>query len=171
MSLRSCRQPSTLGQGSACEALKTQWRLLSILRTPALPDSDPRLIAGTGRARALVRRARAERGIFTSPDCAAPVTVGWLRPVILLPLNWRSWPAAELDVVLIHEREHVRRRDPLIRHSSLLHALGVDLKVQQELLRHADIRTTMNIYTHAVPAALREANSKVVRLVLPAQVA
>ena len=56
-------------------------------------------------------------------------------------------------------------------HSSLLHALGVDLKVQQELLRHADIRTTMNIYTHAVPAALREANSKVVRLVLPAQVA
>jgi hypothetical protein len=47
----------------------------------------------------------------------------------------------------------------------------VDLKVQQELLRHADIRTTMNIYTHAVPAALREANSKVVRLLLPAQVA
>jgi integrase len=56
-------------------------------------------------------------------------------------------------------------------HSTLLHALGVDLKVQQELLRHADIRTTMNIYTHAVPTALREANSKVVRLVLPAQVA
>jgi site-specific recombinase XerD len=49
--------------------------------------------------------------------------------------------------------------------------LGVDLKVQQELLRHADIRTTMNIYTHAVPDALRTANSKVVRLVLPAQVA
>jgi len=56
-------------------------------------------------------------------------------------------------------------------HSTLLHALGVDLKVQQVLLRHADIRTTMNIYTDAVPAALREANSKVVRLVLPAQVA
>jgi hypothetical protein len=35
-------------------------------------------------------------------------------------------------------------------------------KVQQELLRHADIRTTMNIYTHPVPAASREANSKVV---------
>jgi len=55
-------------------------------------------------------------------------------------------------------------------HSTLLHALGVDLKVQQELLRHADIRTTMNIYTQAVPT-LREANSTVVRLVLPAQVA
>jgi Phage integrase family len=56
-------------------------------------------------------------------------------------------------------------------HSSVLHALGVDLKVQQELPQHADIRTTMNIYTPGVPAALREANSKVVRLVLPAQVA
>jgi site-specific recombinase XerD len=54
--------------------------------------------------------------------------------------------------------------------STLLHALGVDLKAQQELLRHADIRTTMNIYTQAIPCALREANSKVVRLVIPAQV-
>jgi site-specific recombinase XerD len=34
---------------------------------------------------------------------------------------------------------------------------GVDLKMQQELLRHADIRTTLNINTQAVPAALREA--------------
>jgi site-specific recombinase XerD len=33
----------------------------------------------------------------------------------------------------------------------MLRPLGVDLKVQQELLRHADIRTTMNIYTQAVP--------------------
>jgi integrase len=56
-------------------------------------------------------------------------------------------------------------------HSTLLHSLGVDLKVQQELLRHADIRTTLNIYTQAVPGALREAKSKVVRLLIPAQVA
>ena len=56
------------------------------------------------------------------------------------------------------------------RHSyaTLLRFLEVDVKVQQELLRHADIRTTMNIYTQAVPEALREANSKVVRMVLPA---
>jgi len=43
--------------------------------------------------------------------------------------------------------------------------------VMQELLRHADVRTTMNIYTRAVPTALRVANSKVLRLVPPAQVA
>lgn len=53
-------------------------------------------------------------------------------------------------------------------YSTLLHAYGTDMKVQQELLRHSDIRTTMNIYTHTVSLALREANSKVVRMILPA---
>jgi integrase len=52
-------------------------------------------------------------------------------------------------------------------YSTLLRALRVDLKVQQELLRHSDIRTTMNIYTRAVPDAMREANRKVVEMVLP----
>lgn len=52
-------------------------------------------------------------------------------------------------------------------YSTLLNEHGTDLKVQQELLRHADIRTTMNIYTTAVPERLRSANSKVVRLLLP----
>ena len=44
---------------------------------------------------------------------------------------------------------------------------GVDVKVQQELLRHADIRTTMNIYTQVVPQAMREAHGKVVEMLLP----
>jgi integrase len=53
-------------------------------------------------------------------------------------------------------------------YSTMLRSPGVDVKVQQELLRHADIQTTMNVYTQAVSDAKREANSKVVRLVLPA---
>jgi integrase len=43
-------------------------------------------------------------------------------------------------------------------YSSLLREHEVDIKVQQALLRHAGIRTTMNIYTQAVPRAVREAN-------------
>jgi hypothetical protein len=35
---------------------------------------------------------------------------------------------------------------PTVR-SSMLRQLGVDVKVRPELLRHADVRTTMNIYT------------------------
>lgn len=54
-------------------------------------------------------------------------------------------------------------------YSSLLREHEVDIKVQQALLRHADIRTTMNIYTQAVPRAVREANRKVVRNILGKQ--
>jgi hypothetical protein len=38
--------------------------------------------------------------------------------------------------------------------------------VQQELLLHANIQTTMNIYTQAVSDQKRAANSKVVEMVL-----
>jgi integrase len=47
-------------------------------------------------------------------------------------------------------------------YSTLLHSLGAAPAVQKELLRHADIQTTMNIYTQAVTTAKREAASKVV---------
>jgi integrase len=49
----------------------------------------------------------------------------------------------------------------------MLRAIGTDVKVQQELLRHADIQTTMNVYTQAVSEAKREAVNKVVRMILP----
>jgi integrase len=39
--------------------------------------------------------------------------------------------------------------------------------VQQKLMRHSDIRTTMNIYGDAVTADMREAHQKVVNLALP----
>jgi site-specific recombinase XerD len=52
-------------------------------------------------------------------------------------------------------------------YSCLLRQLGVDVKVQQELMRHSDIRTTMNVYTQAVSEQKRSAQSSVVRLVLP----
>jgi hypothetical protein len=45
------------------------------------------------------------------------------------------------------------------------------LKVQQELMRQADIRTTRNIYVRTMEKSKREAHGKVVRLVLASQVA
>ncbi len=44
---------------------------------------------------------------------AVPATWGVLRPVIVLPVSARAWPAARLDAVLHHELAHVRRRDAL----------------------------------------------------------
>ena len=49
---------------------------------------------------------------------------------------------------------------------SWLDASGAPLKVQQELMRHASITTTMNVYGKAMPSIKREANSKVVSMVL-----
>lgn len=54
---------------------------------------------------------------------------------------------------------------------SLLDETGAPMKVQQELMRHADIRTTMNIYGKAMEKSKREAHGKVVRLLLPSRVA
>lgn len=79
-----------------------------------------RLTAGVLQALALRRRATLVDGVLVSPSCAAPVTVGWLRPVVILPEDWRNWSAAKLDAVLTHEREHVRRRDPLVQWLAVL---------------------------------------------------
>jgi hypothetical protein len=58
------------------------------------------------------------------------------------------------------------------RHSlaTNLRALGVDIKVAQELMRHSSCRTTLDIYTRAVDQQKREASLKVVSLMLPLDV-
>jgi site-specific recombinase XerD len=54
------------------------------------------------------------------------------------------------------------------RHSlaTNLRALGVDVKIAQELLRHANSRVTMDIYTQAVSTQKREASGKVFEMML-----
>jgi len=86
-------------------------------------------------------------------------------------LPYRPWGVQQRSLKPAGERSGLK---PAIgwhtfRHSysTLLRHLKVDVKVQQELLRHADIRTTLNVYTQGVSDDLREANGKVVRLLLP----
>jgi integrase len=52
--------------------------------------------------------------------------------------------------------------------STLLASNGEDMKTVQSLLRHANPSITMSIYTHAVSSKKREAQSRVVEMVLPA---
>jgi integrase len=49
-------------------------------------------------------------------------------------------------------------------YSSLLRATGADIKVVQELLRHASSRVTLDTYTQAVTPHKRKAQSEVIRL-------
>jgi beta-lactamase regulating signal transducer with metallopeptidase domain len=66
-------------------------------------------------------------GVATTPIVAeaeviaVPVTMGVLRPVILLPSDWREWEDAKIEAVIAHEMSHVVRRDTLTQHFSLLH--------------------------------------------------
>ncbi len=53
------------------------------------------------------------------------------------------------------------------RYRSWLDAVGTPIAVQQKLMRHADIRTTMNIYGDVVTNQESEAHSKIVGLALP----
>ena len=51
-------------------------------------------------------------------------------------------------------------------YSTMLRAAGVDIKVQQELLRHATIQSTLNVYTQAISEQKRTANTQLVEMVL-----
>ena len=55
-----------------------------------------------------------------------------------------------------------------LRHTyrTWLDSVGTPLGVQQRLMRHADIRTTMNVYGDAATADMQEAHGKIVALAL-----
>lgn len=91
-----------------------------------------RLLIGLRRALQIVRRARAielppttncrPQGtrIVASTEVVVPLTIGYLRPTIVLPADWHTWSQSLLAATLAHEGEHVRRHDPVV---SLLAAM------------------------------------------------
>ena len=81
-----------------------------------------RLLYGWSLAFAMARRARSGGPIpirvpvqvYESSEVMVPMTVGAVRPVIVLPAAWRSWDSDTLAAIVAHEAAHVRRHDPLI---------------------------------------------------------
>ena len=118
-------------------------------------------------AEALLRWQRSTE--FNRPDdwiFASPFKAG--------ALPWQPWRVQQRHIAPAAKRcgiGHIGWHT--FRHTfrSLLDETGAPIKVQQELMRHADIRTTMNIYGKAMEKSKREAHGKVVRLVLASQVA
>ena len=53
-------------------------------------------------------------GLYESPSLATPVTVGAIRPRIVLPGTWNTWTETTREAVIAHERAHAKRRDPLV---------------------------------------------------------
>ena len=52
--------------------------------------------------------------IYESSDVTVPMTVGAIRPVIVLPMTWKRWEPDTLAAIVAHEAAHVRRRDATI---------------------------------------------------------
>jgi len=76
-----------------------------------------------------------------------------------LPIHEERWGAAgKYGSVGWHTFRHTYR--------SWLDDTGAPVGVQQKLMRHAQVSTTMNVYGNALMGAKREANSKVVRMAL-----
>jgi len=93
---------------------------------------------------------------------ASPATAG----------QWPYWPDTILKrkIIPAARTAGVNKRIGwhTFRHTyaTLLKDNGEDVKVVQELLRHATINTTMNVYAQALSPAKRQAQSKVVQMLV-----
>ncbi len=91
---------------------------------------DPRLLT----LLEALRSAMNWRGAVEARECrdlSGAATVGWRRPVLLLPADWRDWSEVELRAVLAHELAHVRGGDYLV---GLLARLSVALHFYHPLV-------------------------------------
>jgi len=75
---------------------------------------------------------------------------------------WRELDRASEAAGLGHVGTHTFRHS----YRMWIDAIGTPIGVQQKLMRHSDIRTTMNIYGDAASEDLRDAHGKIVRLAL-----
>lgn len=87
------------------------WRKLKVL--VRLAEIAP---AWELAARDLAQRfgLRCRVAVLCSHRVSTPVLIGWIRPVILLPLAVAvGFPASQVELILAHELAHLRRWDPL----------------------------------------------------------
>jgi GWxTD domain-containing protein len=79
------------------------------------------------RLAALASRMAISRRVALFDSCLAevPVVIGYLRPVILMPVGLMAGlPAAQIEAILLHELAHIRRHDYLV---NLLQVLAESL--------------------------------------------
>jgi integrase len=116
---------------------------------------DPEMLGELKAWRQITQFAADEDWVF-----ASPVKLGrqpWSSDQV-----WRNFgragEAVGIGKIGTHSMRHTYR--------SWLDAAGTTLAVQQKLMRHGDIRTTMNVYGDVVTNEMQEAHSKVVRMAL-----
>jgi beta-lactamase regulating signal transducer with metallopeptidase domain len=79
-----------------------------------------RLAVGTYQVCKMLSSSTLDRVRHVHASCTTPITIGWLRPVMILPASSAEWPAERLLAVITHEEQHILRRDPLIQSLALI---------------------------------------------------
>ena len=69
--------------------------------------------AGQARVDGMLKECGLDRTVIVAvhESAVVPATIGVVRPMILLPSDAPEWSESDLRRVLLHELEHVRRRD------------------------------------------------------------
>ncbi len=168
--VQSLETPSTLPAsnnvrepGSAMLWSYLSWIAVSLIACSTIGFA--RLIFGRWQVRRLIRRAaplaeeellnttaalskqfafRREICLRESTNLTSPVVMGWLRPVIIVPVDWRNWSKEQLRAALAHEIAHLSRCDTLVNSLAqpvlaanffhpLAHWLVMTLRLNQEL--------------------------------------
>jgi beta-lactamase regulating signal transducer with metallopeptidase domain len=99
--------------GVVCFALRLLggWAVTARLRTANTKPAPPLWIETLERLSARVGVSRLV-SLRISSRMEAPAVIGWLRPVILVPVGaLAGLPAAQVEALLAHELAHVRRHD------------------------------------------------------------
>jgi beta-lactamase regulating signal transducer with metallopeptidase domain len=80
-------------------------------RRGARPIDDPQLLAELAE----LQTALGCRDVMLceSTTIGTPATIGWRRPLVLLPADWRDWNETDRRAVIAHELAHVSRGDYL----------------------------------------------------------
>lgn len=113
--------------------------------------ADPELVELADVLRAefsLTRRVE----VCQCDQLVTAATVGWLRPLVLLPPEWHAWKDHERRAVLAHELAHIARNDflravvaqvslSLHFYHPLVHWLAARLRLEQELAADAAAAT------------------------------
>lgn len=90
------------------------WVLLARLRRMERTAVPATLLAALARLRARLEVSTPVR-LYQSASVQVPTVLGWLRPMILLPVRVVSALSQEqLEAILAHELAHVRRHDYLV---------------------------------------------------------
>jgi uncharacterized protein (TIGR03435 family) len=90
------------------------WILAERLRSRMVRPAPAEWRQTLERLRARISVSRPVR-LLVSGRVQAPATVGWLRPIVLVPLGaLAGLPAAQMEALLLHELAHIRRHDYLV---------------------------------------------------------